>query len=509
MKKIILIVLGILGSLILLEGGLRLSGFLIQRTQRLRNIYSLRSGSDITIICLGESTTADGYPAELETILNERNIGRDFTVLNLGIGGTNTGVILSRVEEYIDEYEPDIVVAMMGINDQSIAPPVKDSIYHSKDFLYRTDSLRVHKLFALLKENIETALRLPKDRADESESIEEEKSRFFRDLSVNTIIPDELYSDWINENYHEYRLLTTEDFLSPDASHLLQQLSGYYIKLERYEKADKVLETGPERLAEAAHVLEDLTNPLNRMGKYTESAAILRIGLKLAPKDPYLLRSLGHLYMKKGLFDTAEPLLLKAYSLSPDDPTILKTLSDLYVNTYRYEKAVPPLNKLFKQNPYDLNIIEYLVDLHVLYEKYEEAEAILKLVRRLDISSEFLKHMFIITEQQRESLSKKTTADNYNKLMEILSRRGIPLVAVQYPVRPLDSLKAMLGGVHKGLYYVNNEEDFKRGVDESGYSEYFVDIFAGDFGHMTLKGKRLLSKNIADVIEKKVLAEYQ
>jgi len=34
------------------------------------------------------------------------------------------------------------------------------------------------------------------------------------------------------------------------------------------------------------------------------------------------------------------------------------------------------------------------------------------------------------------------------------------------------------------------------------YNDYFTDMFAGDFGHCTRKGNRLLAENIANVILK-------
>jgi len=47
---------------------------------------------------------------------------------------------------------------------------------------------------------------------------------------------------------------------------------------------------------------------------------------------------------------------------------------------------------------------------------------------------------------------------------------------------------------------VDNEKMFNEGVKREGYDEYFNDCFAGDFGHCTPKGNRLLAENIAGVI---------
>lgn len=39
-------------------------------------------------------------------------------------------------------------------------------------------------------------------------------------------------------------------------------------------------------------------------------------------------------------------------------------------------------------------------------------------------------------------------------------------------------------------------------IKQESFSEYFTDFFAGDFGHCTDNGNRLLAENIAEVILK-------
>jgi hypothetical protein len=95
------------------------------------------------------------------------------------------------------------------------------------------------------------------------------------------------------------------------------------------------------------------------------------------------------------------------------------------------------------------------------------------------------------------------TVYNYLKLKEILDRKGIKLVCVQYPMRNVEPLKKIFEK-DKGIIFVDNERIFREAVKKGGYKEYFRDMFAGDFGHCTLKGNMLLAQNIADVILKEV-----
>jgi len=95
------------------------------------------------------------------------------------------------------------------------------------------------------------------------------------------------------------------------------------------------------------------------------------------------------------------------------------------------------------------------------------------------------------------------TVSNYHKLKEILDKRGIKLVCVQYPVRSIAPLKKIFQE-DKDIIFVDNERIFKEAIRKEGYNEYFQDMFGGDFGHCTEKGNRLLAVTIANTILKEV-----
>ena len=97
------------------------------------------------------------------------------------------------------------------------------------------------------------------------------------------------------------------------------------------------------------------------------------------------------------------------------------------------------------------------------------------------------------------------TISNYRKIQQFLSLRGIPLVAMQYPTRSLAPLQAILSGV-PGVFFVSNE-NLKLLSGRNGYSRYFVDMYAGDFGHCTEEGNSIVAANAADVILSKVLKQ--
>jgi len=150
-QKIILIIFGLFLFLILLEVGLCLGRIIFLSLQEYRNRVSIKQRGAYRIMCLGESTTALGgkysYPSQLEEILNQRNLGIKFSVINKGVL-IDTSYILSHLEENLNRYNPDMVITMMGANDGGEYLPSKG--ISTKQPLQFFKSLRLYKLARLL-----------------------------------------------------------------------------------------------------------------------------------------------------------------------------------------------------------------------------------------------------------------------------------------------------------------------------------------------------------------------
>jgi len=116
-QKISLIFFGLFLTIVILEIGLRIGGFTILSMQEHRNLQSIKQEGSFRIMCLGESTTQGQYPAYLEEILNKRNIGVKFSVIDKGLAGTNTTRILCSLEDDVNKYKPHMIISMIGIND--------------------------------------------------------------------------------------------------------------------------------------------------------------------------------------------------------------------------------------------------------------------------------------------------------------------------------------------------------------------------------------------------------
>lgn len=93
------------------------------------------------------------------------------------------------------------------------------------------------------------------------------------------------------------------------------------------------------------------------------------------------------------------------------------------------------------------------------------------------------------------------TQNNYKILAELCKNNGINLIAMQYPNRSIEPLKIVLNDFND-IVFVSNEENFKEKLKTTDYKDIFKDLFAGDFGHCTDLGNKMIADNLAETIKK-------
>jgi len=417
-------VLSLLLFLILVEGGLRLGEFIFFVAQNYSNRIFIQHENSYRIMCLGESTTALGgkaaYPRQLEEILNQRNPGIKFRVLNKGIPGTNTARILSQLEENLNAYNPDMVVAMVGVNDTILAVYGNSAGLEKKNM---TGYLKVNNLVKFIYRNLINKLK---------------------ENSIDEIMKTGKLGS-IKEAILK-RTLTTlqgkEGYMDLAAIYVLQ---GDQNKAEECYKEYLKLRPQDNKAYGQLGWMNEVT------GDFPEAEYYFSKFLETNPQNDWAYTELGLVYVKQGKYLQAEAAFKEAIDINSDNDRACNGLARLYVDTGRKEFAQ-----------------DYLRKTNRIWEK-----CLPQLI------------------------------SNYLKIKEILDKRKIKLICVQYPLRRVEPLKNIFEG-QKGVITVDNNEIFKEAVEMKGYREYFIDKFAGDFGHCTEKGNRLLAENIADTISKEV-----
>jgi Tfp pilus assembly protein PilF len=462
-KKTILIILGIFLFFILLEIGLRLGGVIFLTLQERRNIASIKQRGTYRIMCLGESTTAlggkDSYPSQLEQILNQRNIGIKFSVINEGLIAFDTTGILSQLEYNLNKYRPDMVIAMMGINDEG------ERVAHEDSFIFK--SFRTYKLAKLLWLHIVTKAK--------------EKTIYKPTKPSNIGLKDNLKQTTYIQSEDE---LKNAIELNPSNDWAYEELARIYI----YQ------------------------------GKFAQAEELFKKAIELNPGNDWAYMGLGRVYIAQVKSTQAEEEFKKAIELNPRNDRAYLELGSIYIYQGKSSQGMEKLKKAIELNPGTVRAYEELARIYTYQGKFAQAEELFKKAIELSPGSDRPYAGLIVLYQEMGKITPFKeyeriinglrlhyyifkTSKNYLRLKEILDGRAIKLVCAQYPVRSVEPLKKIFEG-QDGVIFVDNEKIFKEAIKKEGYKEYFTDMIGGDFGHCTPKGNRLLAENIANIILK-------
>jgi len=463
-QKISLILFGLFLTVVILEIILRIGGLTILSLQEHKNLQSIKQKGSFRIMCLGESTTQNQYPPYLEEILNKRDIGIKFSVIDKGIGGTNTLAILLHLEANLDKYQPDIVVTMMGINDCGSHMPYEATSSSKIILIFR--SLKSYKLIRLLWLHIVTRLK--------------EKGFYVQDINKQKNSPKETYKEPLQEPVPEKTLDS-----NPKNDSEYVKLGGLYKRQGKRTEAEQSFKKAIELNSNNDYAYTELGKLYKVQWKFTEAEQSFKKAIELNSNNDYAYTELGKLYKDQRKLTKAEQSLKKAIELNPNNDCAYKELGLTYRCQEKLTKAEQSLKKAIELNPDNDKLYRNLVTIY-----YE--------IGNNELSDVYAKK----ADSIRDKYCNFMTMNNYRKLKQIIDKRNVKLICVQYSVRNIESLKRLFGEGVDGMIFVDNERIFKDAVRNECYKEYFRDMFGGDFGHCTEKGNRLLAENIANTILK-------
>ncbi len=151
--RLALLALGVVGTVVLLELALQAGAVVVAATGRDRP--ETWTTDHQRILCLGDSNTYgiwvkpfEAYPAQLETVWNERVGSPKVEVVNLGYPGTNSSRVARDLPRMIRTFEPDTVIVMIGVNDFWTVPVPVDRESHDTPPEPRLRVVRLAKLLA-------------------------------------------------------------------------------------------------------------------------------------------------------------------------------------------------------------------------------------------------------------------------------------------------------------------------------------------------------------------------
>jgi len=462
-QKTVLILSSTLITLVALEILLRAGGILYLSAIELQNKKNFQKENNLRILCLGESTTANGgkfsYPNQLNNILNKQLKGKSVQVINKGIPAKNTDYIVSQAPSWIEEYKPDMAIIMMGINDSSEFIP-HDEI---DPYLHFIKNLRVYKLMLWIQSNLKVKLAaqtkpkkqnniVPPLEKPQKPSLTVNQKKIAPPLTVNQkkIVPPPA-------THKPLKMLATESIMN--VSPLYHRILILGMRHEQVGELEK-----------AARIYEQLIN-----ANISQTAT------------QWLENKVGNLYLRQGEYNKIFPLIEKKLKTNPFNVQVAGWLPTIYKNKNSVKQLIPMIEKFSRAYP----------DIPLFYDILTIAYASLDHHEKSSLNSEK-------AENIRRNTYNSNTQSNYEKLITLLQEKNIKIIVMQYPLRNLENLKKMLRTKFdlSNFLFVDNEAPFQKAIHEKNYDVYFKDRFAGNFGHRTNEGHHLIAENIVKVLKR-------
>ncbi len=120
-KRMLVFLAGLLTAFLLLETGLRITGFFFNKYITSARPSAGNGQGGHVVLCLGNSFTlglgappGQSYPDQLRRIFNQKAKGRPVAIINGGVGGETSAELLSKLKDNIKALKPDILLVQTG-----------------------------------------------------------------------------------------------------------------------------------------------------------------------------------------------------------------------------------------------------------------------------------------------------------------------------------------------------------------------------------------------------------
>ena len=447
--------------------------------------------------------------------------------------GVDSSVLLSQLPTELDHYQPDIVAAMMGANDT-----YRGAIPYDDIPMVERGLLQHLKTWKLARQLIHQS-GLP----THDDELQRARYRF------NPV--DGPYAGPVSEGTEQDREvverarqldgrgkpLRAEAVLRdaiegrPESALLHEELGVVLRGQGRFSDAERVLRHAIELDPHAASIHVELAGTFqalfaqpSRPGEQPTDwnrlmEEELRVALSLDPENRASLMQLARVLDMGDRKGEAIALLERALALqSQSDDHVSDELANLYRQQGRLEEALALYRAALaaeRADPCSPSLM-HMVAITEQLGRPNEARELVKQVEERCLETS--KPLYALKEFYREHGERKRLAEmeareqrlnaamycpltrcSYDELAKQLRSRGIWLVAVQYPRRPLEQLERHVEA-RVGARLVDNQQSFEDAVATHGYDAVFEDRCYGNLGHATALGNRILAENVSQVI---------
>ncbi len=570
-RKFIGFIIGCLVLLLFLEISIRVSATLFSFYQEKQNSSHLENKDHkkiISIVITGESTSAvaaneqntllvqdSAYPVFLEKYLNQKNLPYHFEVTNKSIMGGETNIIYSELKKYLKMHRPNIIVNMMGMNDQFEDHEKNRPTIAFKRYLHLAmDRSSLYNYLNLLYDQLVKKY----SGRDDTQTVSE-----FQDLS-NSFLENNRRPVYLDIAFaSSFKNLKLEDSKLREIVHQ-EYLAFYFIRTGQYQKALSLLTSVKKLHGFGTFLLVSYFLELNQL---SNAEAVLKEYLKEHPQNPYALKELMMLYLNTNNLKAAQSLWSRSKSYPQRNELVLLNFqSQLEKQSHHYRKGIFLLENscgIKKETRFDRSeeasmreLVQVLADediyrectfflseLYFLNKEYALAEKnlhyfvntanfyfsgvnLLRKIYEINGENDKAKALFkqITTQNHvvgdyfaladyykshhhfnemnnvydifKAKFSK--TSKNFYQISHLANITGAKLIIMQYPTFSLEPLKKLTGKLDR-VIYIDNEKIF----DNAPREKYFFEPrYPYNFSHYTLLGAQVLAHHLADEIEK-------
>lgn len=428
-------------------------------------VESEASGDSIRILALGDSITHGGfkeasYPFALKSLL-EKELGRGSAprkvqIWNLGITGAETRDLYQKIETWIAQYRPHVVITMVGAGDRNTAPGISAAfrelrVLRLADVAWKSWRTELGRWWAGLGKGGQGAA---KDQdplagvANDFYATGRDDVDYIRTLHDPLLATDRIKSA---ERIHRRMLLRW-----PKHEHARLALGLCRQKMGAPEEAEELFRSviaDFEKKPEARKIIHwayfSLASLLAELEREKELEALLHRLIETYPWNEHAYEHLAVLYRKQNKGMELQKLLEKGIATANNADRLRMMLA-------RY----------FRETGHEAEALEQEKTVRGILEK---------------------------------NLQGERTAPAYRALSARITASGALHLAMQYPMLDVGLLPAVLGPEGRDLRFVSNES-FREALAKKQYAFYFLDDFGGLYGHLTQPGAELMAKNVAAVL---------
>lgn len=498
-KRLIVFSIGLLLCLLILEFSLRVVG--VYYVSRSETDKTVDPDAQVVVLSIGDSVTFGigapqgmSYPEQLERLLNDAGDGRKYIVINRGRPAQNSAQLLTRLENQLKQFKPDIVTILIGAQNQANYFGFQEYLSKQKkkeeNAFYRIhnifDHIRIYKFVRLmLRHNVETAGRITEEKIVEPVAAEPAVTPAeMAPISAGQPSPDQLPENWQNMTPEELADFPGTNgpaapnmYPDPSKNNTPECVAAVAMKMNgEYDKALESILSVIDKQEVESECYNVAGGIYTDKEEYDNAIEMFKKGIERDPGQFRNYEGIGDCYRGKGDVAAAIDWYEKGFAAARYDSLYelcYVGISDSYKITEQYQRGTTFFSKEMKREPVSDDYLHALAaDYYAMFKMYGEDEDV---------------HDWI--------------AADIEDILALCARYNAKPVLQNYPTeKPIAELYKRVAQKNM-IPFVDQNKSFrpytKDGILDKGF-------FVPD-GHPNEKGYHIMAENIFKVLKRNVL----